>query len=639
MVRRLLEPCTLGPLSLRNRIVFAPITTQFADARGYVTPRLAAHYEARARGGAGLVIVEATYIDAAGQAVTNQLAIHRDEYLPGLRQLADAIRRHGSTSALQIYHGGRMARSSLTGRQPVAPSAIPSPGGETPRELSKEEIRAIVRSFGAAAARAREAGFDAVEVLGSHTYLVGSFISPASNTRTDDYGGIVANRARFLLEILHEIQKTAGQDFPIWVKINAREFGVLAGLALEDAVEVARLTERAGSRAVHVSGFGPASPTNRTTSVFRPAVIAHLAAAVKQAVSIPVIAVGRITPEAGEELIENGSADLVALGKALLADPDLPAKLAAGEDDHIVPCIVCMHCYDTLISPGTDGIACQVNPRLGRDHEPQPCPAAPAKRVLVVGGGPAGMVAALTAARRGHAVTLWERSNRLGGQLIPAASPPHKDRISAYTGYLVRELPRAGICIELDHPATEDAIHAFRPDAVVIAVGAKPIKPDIPGIETAESVDAVAVLRGEVQVGRRAVIVGGGQVGCETAEVLVERGRQVTVTKRGSEMATGVGPLLRQYFLDRLREKGVQFLPGVRYVSARPGCLTVQTADGALLPLEVDTIVTAVGFAADPRLYHSLEGSVPEVYLIGDCASPRSIVDAVREGYDVGTRI
>jgi NADPH-dependent 2,4-dienoyl-CoA reductase/sulfur reductase-like enzyme len=249
------------------------------------------------------------------------------------------------------------------------------------------------------------------------------------------------------------------------------------------------------------------------------------------------------------------------------------------------------------------------------------------------------MVAALTAARRGHSVTLWEATRQLGGQLIPAAAPPHKDRIGAYVDHLVSELSREGIEVKLDQKATEEVVAGFAPDVAVVAVGARPTMPDIPGIESTELVNAVAVLRGEVQPGKRVIIVGGGLVGCETAEFLAERGRLVTVTRRGPEMATDVGPMLRQFFLDRLRDKGVRLLPGVRYVGVRPGRLTVQTAGDAPLDLEADTIVNAVGFTSDSSLYLALKASIPETYLIGDCASPRSIVEAVREGYDVGSHI
>ncbi len=639
MTRRVLQPYQLGPLTLKNRLIMAPITTEYAGVRGEVNDRILAHYEARARGGVGLIVVEATYVEPVGQAFPNQLGIYDDALVPGLRELAGVIKRHNCVAAIQLHHGGRMARSSLTGMQPVAASAIADPRGEMPRELGEVEIRATVESFVRAALRARVAGFGAIELHGAHSYLIDGFVSPAANRRKDDYGGSVANRARFLIEILEGVRNAAGQGFPVWVRLNGREYGVEGGTTLEEAVEVALLAERAGAVAVHVSAFGPATPTNRTTAVFKPAVIADLAAAMKQRLSVPVIAVGRITADAAEDLLASGRADLIAVGKALLADADLPKKLASGREDRITPCIVCMHCRDMLQSAGAPGISCQVNPRLGRDADGAPAETSRPKKVLVLGGGPAGMTAAITAAERGHSVTLWERSPALGGQLLVAAVPPHKDRIRAFTEYLRREIQRAGVSIELEREASAEAILGLQPDVAIVATGPLSARPDIPGVESLRAVDPVSVLNGSVKVGRRVVIIGGEIIGCETAEFLAEHGRVVTVTRRGPEMATGAGPSLRAYFLERLRQKGVRLLPGVSYVAANPGCLSVKTSDGRELQLEADTFVRATGSVADASLAQALKQRVPEVCVIGDCAAPRFIIDAVREGYDVACRI
>ena len=639
MTRRVLEPFHLGPLPLRNRLVMAPITSQYADEKGRVTEQLKAHYEARARGGTGLIIVEASYIEPVGQAFANQLGIYDDGLLPGLRDLAGVIKRHGAVAAIQLHHGGRMAKSSLTGVRPVAPSAIADPRGELPRELSTEEIRSTVDSFARAAVLAKQAGFDAVELHGAHSYLIDEFISRAANKRTDEYGGDIANRARFLVEVIAAVRVATGAEYPLWVRMNGREYGVEEGTSLEEAVEVAKLAEQAGCVAVHVSAYGPSTPTNRTTAVFKPAVIAELAAAMKGALKVPVIAVGRITPESAEELLEEGSTDLVAIGKALLAEPELANKLAAGREDEIVPCIVCMHCRDTLMAPDTLGIRCQVNPRLGRDHEPVPAAAAVVKRVLVVGGGPGGMAAAAAAASRGHAVTLWEKGRCLGGQLLQAAVPPHKDRMAFFTHYLEAQLHRRGVAIELQRDATVEAIVDERPDAVVLATGARTVLPDIPGLGECRAVTAEAVLDGSAKTGRRVVVIGGELVGCETAEYLAEHGRSVTVTRRGKELATRVGPSLRQFFLERLRQKGVVLLPGVRYEEAWPGALVVGTPDGRTRTLEADTLVLAAGSVPDTSLYEGLKGKVAELYAVGDCVEPRAIGDAVREGYTVGSTL
>lgn len=639
MVRPVMTPFRLGPLTLRNRLVFAPITTQYADERGRVTEKITSHYEARARGGVGVVVVEATYVEPVGHVFVNQLGIHDDSLVEGLRELSTAIKRHGSVAAIQLHHGGRMARSEVTGMQPMAPSALAAPRGETPREMSTDDIKATVRSFVRAAERAQEAGFGAVEIHGAHSYLIDSFISGASNKRADAYGGSLENRARFLVDIIKGVKAATGPGFPVWVRMNGREYGVEGGTTLEEAVRVAKFAETAGVDAVHVSAFGPATPTNRTTAVFKPAVIEDLAAAMKRSLSVPVIAVGRITPSAGDRMIEEGCADLLAVGKGLLADADMPRKLAAGREDRIVPCIVCMHCRDTLFRPETVGIRCQVNPRLGRDDEPEPSETTTPKRVLVVGGGPAGMVAAATAAERGHGVTLWERRASTGGQLLSAAVPPHKDRIRTYVKYLENELVRTGVSVELEREAIADSIRQEQPDVVVLATGPQRMVPDIPGFDGAGALPAEDVLNGTARVGRKVAIVGGELVGCETAEYLAEQGRTVTVTRRGPEMAIGVGPSLRQFFLERLREKGVRLLPGVQYIEARPRRLVVRTEDGRTEQLEADTLVYATGAIGDTSLYDALCDKVDEVHRIGDSLEPGWIADAVRQGYDTGSRI
>jgi len=639
MALRTLESFNLGSLSLRNRLVMAPITTQYAEQRGRVTAQLKAHYEARARGGAGLIIVEATYVLPVGQAFANQLGIYGDELVPGLAGLAAAIKQHGCAAAIQLHHGGRMAKSSLSGLQPVAPSAIADPRGELPRQLDEAEIQATAGAFARAAERARDAGFDGVEIHGAHAYLIDQFISPASNKRTDAYGGPVENRARFLVEVLTAVRAAVGPGYPVWVRMNGREYGVEGGTTLEDALTVASLAEQAGAAAIHVSAYGPATPTNRTTATFKPAVIAELAASMKQSISIPVIAVGRITPEAAEDLLESGAADLVAMGKALRADPELPRKLTEGREDEIVPCIVCMHCRDCLMLATPGGIRCQVNPRLGCDHEPPAVAARASKRILVVGGGPAGIVAAVTAARRGHTVTLWEKGRALGGQLLQASVPPHKDRIGFYARHLARELGGSGVTVELQREAGVDDVLAWRPDAVIVATGARALAPDIPGLARAGAVEAGAVLDGSVRPGRRVVVIGGELVGCETAEYLAEHGRIVTLVRRGAEMATKVGPSLRTFVLERLRQKGVAMLTGVRYVEATPAGLTVATPDGQTLSIRADTLVLATGYTGEASLYRALQGRVPELYAAGDCTGPESIGEAVRTGYAAGCRV
>jgi 2,4-dienoyl-CoA reductase-like NADH-dependent reductase (Old Yellow Enzyme family)/thioredoxin reductase len=626
-------------MELRNRIVMPPMVTRYGSEDGYVTERTRNYYEARARGGVSLVIIEATYIHPQGWAFENQLGISDDKFLSGMSELVQVIHKHGAKIAVQLHHGGREAKSTLSRMQPVAPSPLAGMPGEIPRELTVDEIAEIVTLFAEAALRAKKAGFDGVELHGAHSYLIDQFLSPSSNKRRDAYGGDVRNRTHFLVEVVKAVRDAVGEDYPVWCRINGKEYGKEEGTTLEDAQETARMAQSAGCDAIHVSAYGPKTPTNLTSATFTPAVIEDVAAGIKQAVTVPVIAVGRITPEAGERILEEGKADLIAIGKALLADPELPSKVASGRLADINPCIVCMGCRDDLRLSGVVGIRCSVNAALGKEKEYQIVQASKPGKVLVIGGGPAGMEAARVAALRGHEVTLWEKEPRLGGQLIQAAIAPHKDRIAPLTKYLQAQMKRLGVEVELSKEATVAMIEEFKPGVVILANGVRPLVPEIPRIDRAHVVQAGDVLEGKVEVGDRVVVIGGELVGCETAEFLADRKKKVTVMRRGPEMALAVGASLRNFFLNRLSEKGITLLTGIKYNEIIPGGIVVTTREGEKRTIEADTIVLAAGSIPDTKLYQDLKGRVPEIHCAGDCVVPRTIRDAIAEGYRLGLEI
>ncbi|MEE9366837.1 MAG: FAD-dependent oxidoreductase [Dehalococcoidales bacterium] len=638
MSGKLWEPFRIGRMELKNRVVMPPMVTRYASDGGFVTKRTKDYYEARARGGAGLIIVEATYVHRQGWAFPNQIGISDDKFIPGMRELVDVVHKHGARISVQIHHGGREAKSTVNGLQPVSASPLPGLAGETPREMAVEEIAETAAYFADAALRAKTAGFDGVELHAAHGYLIDQFLSPNSNKRKDEYGGSVRNRARFLLEIIADVIEAVGDDYPVWCRMDGKEYGV-EGITLEDAQKTARLVQEAGLAAIHVSAWGPASPTNRTTPTFTPVVIEDLAEGIKKAVSIPVIAVGRITPEDAERLLEEGKADLIAIGKAMLADAEWANKVALGKTDDITPCIICNGCRDDLRNPELVGIRCSANATLGREKESEIAPAAKPKKILVVGGGPAGMEVARVAALRGHQVALWEKEPRLGGQLVQAAIPPHKDRIAPLAKYLETQLQKLGVKVQLGKEATATAVAEFKPDAVVVATGIKPFLPDIPGLDKARVVQAGDVLEGKAKAGDRVAIIGGELVGCETAEFLADQGKQVTVMRRGSEMATSVGPSNRAFFLSRLLDKGVTLLREVRYDSISAEGVIITTRDGEERTIEADTVVLAAGSAPDTALYDAIKDKVSEVHHIGDCVEPRTILDAISEGFRTGQKI
>lgn len=620
-------------------MVMAPITTQYGGEGGHVTKRMKDFYEARARGGAALLIVEASYVDPRAQTCANQLGISNDEFIPGISELVEVIHRHGAKAALQLEHGGRMAESKLCHVQLVAPSPLAHLVGEIPKELTVDEIEAIIASFAQAAVRAKKAGFDGVEIHGAHGYLIDQFLSRFSNKRRDGYGGNLRNRARLLIEIIKAVREAVGGSYHVWCRINGKEYGVEEGTTVNEAKEIARMAQEAGAYAIHVSAYGPKSPVNLTSPTFVPAVLEDLAREIKKAITIPVIAVGRITAEAGEMILEKGEADLIAIGKGLLADPELPSKVAIGKSEDIIPCTVCMGCLDDLFSSNVLGIQCQVNAALGREAEFEIIPVRMPRMVLVVGGGPAGMEAARAAALRGHKVTLWEKESRLGGQLIQAAIPPHKDRIRPFTEYLETQLKKLDVKVELSKEATPNIIQELKPEILVLATGVKPLVPDIPGLEQAHIVQAGDVLGGKAEVGTRVVIIGGELVGCETAEFLAEKGKKVTVMRRGPEMALRVGLTLRKFFVDRLRQKSVALVTDVRYDEVTPHGIVVTTREGERKTIEADTIVLAAGSVSDRKLYEEIKRMVPEIHLIGDCVEPRTIRDAIADGCRIGSKI
>lgn len=633
--KKLFEPGRIGRMQVRNRIVMPAMATGFGSEDGFVTQQLKDYYEARARGGAGLVIVEFTCVDfPRGKALRGQLAADDDQYIPGLKQLAGVIQKHGAGAALQLHHAGHAARQAVTHEVPVGASPIARPGGEVPRELTIAEIREIVSKFADAAGRAQAAGFDGVEIHAAHSYLLAQFLSSAWNQRQDRYGGTLENRARFLLEVLGAVREAAGKAYPVWCRINGEESDVRHGTTLDEAKDVSRMVAAAGADAVNVSA-GAYELTSSRPYFFRPGWAAHLAAGVKEVVDIPVMAVGRIGFELAEKLLQEKKADFIVMGRALRADPDLPNKLASGRLEDIRPCIACNDCGE-IFRPGGQRI-CSLNPALGREGEYRIKPAVHRKSVLVAGGGPAGLEAARVAALRGHEVLLYERGSRLGGQLLLAAIPPFKAEIEKFIQYFERQIEKLGIRVELNQEVTPVLIRNLAPDAVVLATGARPLRPDIGGSSRENVFSTWQVLSGAAKVGQRVAVIGGGAVGCEVAHLLAEKGKSVIIVEMLEKIATDIGPRQgRRILLDMLAEKGVTIFTGVKAEAITDTGVVVGTGDGNKKKLPADTVVLACGSNPDTELIEKLEGTEIEVHLAGDCVKPRRIFEAVEEGARIG---
>lgn len=649
-LERLLSPARIGTMEVKNRIVYAPAGILFEAEDSTLTNRDFEYYETLAKGGVGTITIGVVAVDPAGRSCPRVPGLWDDRYVPGWKHLADVVHAHGAKLVPQLHHAGRQTGSFLVGDL-VAPSALPCPVcRETPRELTIAEIEELVEKFGQAARRAAEAGCDGIELHGANGYLLAQFISHYSNKRSDVYGGTLEDRLKFPTDIIKRIRKELGQAYPLIFRMAGDEM-VFGGHTIHEAMLVAPILAEAGVDALHVSrgcyeAFRWICPPHGTPYALN----ATLTEKIKKVANVPVIVAGRIPdPVIAEEILESGKADFIAMARALMADPEWPKKALARRFDDIVPCIYCNECLakTAKLQPAS----CVVNPTLGKARAMALKLTEKPKKVLVAGGGLAGMEAARVSAQRGHSVVLYEKSDKLGGQFNLAAMPPAKQELAKITKYLRAQINKAGVKVETGKEVTPELIDEIRPDVVIVATGSKPIIPDIPQSDRSNVVTAHDVLAGKVSlyeldevnlrhVGNNIVIVGGGMIGLEVADYARERGaRGITVVEMLTDVATDMPSYTKEFLLERLNAGKVTIIVSAKVVRI--------LEDGVIFSRDrkkesirgVDKIVLALGAVSADDLSSTINGKVAEVYVIGDAKEPRKALDAIAEGTSIARAI
>ena len=626
-------------LELKNRIVLPPLASFLIKQGGGITDATVDHYMRRAAGGPAMVIMEACAISSEGVVSANQARIDEDRHLEGLSRVAAAIKSEGAIAAIQIHHAGRQTSAKIIGRNPLAPSPLPCPAIRGDVEpLTVGGIETLIGKFADAAVRAREAGFELLEIHGAHGYLINQFLSGCSNIREDEYGGDLTGRARFAIEIVTEIRRRLGPEFPLSFKISAQEF-VPAGLDVDESTEILRLLVDAGIDVVQVSAGNDLTPEWICQPMFMPkACLADSAARIRQALHIPVMAVGRINdPWTADEVIKSGQADLVCIGRGLMADPQMPNKARAGRFDEIQICIACNTCMQSIFKKGR--LECLVNPVLGREKEMQIIPARKPKRVMVIGGGPGGMNTAWVAAKRGHEVHLYERLPYLGGLLVPGSRTPYKTEMQSLIHFLQKQVELNGVICHLGARVTAATVTELDPDAVILATGSKPVMPQVKGIDSPFVFSFDTILNGEELDDRETVVIGGGATGCEVAYHLTESGAPVTIVEMAPRIGGDLESVTRRLLIRRLTERGTRILVGHRLLAVKDNGVLVAGPDNDEVRIAAQRVVIAVGIRTDDRIHDQVKALGYETHIIGDCLEPRTAKAAILDGARLGRSI
>ena len=636
------SPINIGTVTVPNRFVVPPMGNNFANTDGSMSERSAAYYEARAKGGFGLITIESTVVYKQAKGGPRKPCLFSDEVVPSFKRVADACHAYGAKVSIQLQHAGPEGNSKLTGYPLKAASAIaPSAGREIPEAMPTEEVYKLIECYGDAARRAQLAGIDMVEVHCAHGYLVSTFISARTNKRTDEFGGCFENRMRLPRLIIENIRKKTGGNMPILCRINCRDEGD-GGVDVHDAAAIAAYLEQVCgvdaihvTRSIHIHDEFMWAP-NITHGGFN----AELGTEIKRAVSVPVILVGRFTePQYAELLVKEGRADLIAFGRQSIADPELPNKARNGQLEKLTPCIACLlGCVPNMLQGRP--ITCAMNPCVGRESELKP--AEVKKNVVVIGGGPGGMYAAEMCAKRGHSVTLLEKATELGGHFLVASYPPGKGEISGAIRSFIVNCREAGVDIRTNTEATPELVASLKPDAIIIATGSVPLRLPIPGLDTCGCSTAEDVLTGKVDTGKRVLVVGGGMVGCECVEFLTEREHIVDMVEMKPVIGEDIVPEARKYIMANLEKHKVTQRVNARvkqfYADGVDFTDTVTGEDAAMRGY--DSVVLAMGYRSNNTLEEQLKDLAPQVIVIGEARqAPGNSMEATGDALNAALAI
>jgi 2,4-dienoyl-CoA reductase-like NADH-dependent reductase (Old Yellow Enzyme family)/thioredoxin reductase len=639
----LLKPGMIKNVQIKNRVSLAPMERSYANMDGSINQRYIDYLVERSKNGVGMMNVESMYIDAKQRGRIYQVGIYDDSLIPSHKRLTDAVHRYGTKIVAEIQHPGREAGAIVNGVQPIGPSPVPcmATGGDIPREMTVADIKEVMGMFAQAARRAKEAGYDMICIHGGHGYIINAFASPFSNQRIDEYGGSQENRFRFAMEVYEVVRAAVGEEYPVGYRMSADEF-IDGGLTLEETKVLAKKFEKAGIDFLDISAGIYESVEIISPPIGMPlGCLVFLAAEIKEIVEVPIIATGRINDMVfAESILKNNQADFVHMVRAFNADPEILVKSQRGEMNDICMCMGCLKCSDTMAM--NQRSICTVNPAAGREREFALVPAKAKKKVMVIGGGVAGMEAARITSLRGHDVTLYEKDNELGGQIRWASKGALHEEFFQTARYRIQEVRKSGVKIVMNREITLADVKEENPDAVVIATGAKPFKPAIPGIDNPIVVDGFDILSGKIKAGKTAAVIGGKRQGMNVAEFLAENGSDVILIDPSPALGRDMGFVRMMVTTRRINEEpaiSVRLRTSVERIG--DGDLVLQFEGKPETLKGIDTVVIAwetepVSGLADEI---ALEGKISEVYSIGDAVLPRDASDAIYEGAVIGRKI